>query len=110
MSGLIIYEEDYAGETALLIRVPKKGLGGGIIQARAGGILKFGGRRESRKGKGRKRKAPQACRLEQEAARRVGTLREGDLEATWTLRKGPCFGGFLSGRQPRGAVPPPQGA
>lgn len=42
MSGRIIYEEGYAGETALLIRVPKKGLGGGIIQATAGGILKFG--------------------------------------------------------------------
>lgn len=28
LSGLIIYEEGYAGETALLIRVPKKGLGG----------------------------------------------------------------------------------
>ena len=28
MSGRIIYEEGYAGETALLIRVPEKGLGG----------------------------------------------------------------------------------
>lgn len=28
LSGWIIYEEGYAGETALLIRVPEKGLGG----------------------------------------------------------------------------------
>ena len=28
LSGRIIYEEGYAGETALLIRVPEKGLGG----------------------------------------------------------------------------------
>ena len=58
MSGRIIYEEGYAGETALLIRVPEKGLGwgGGIIEARAGEILKFGRSRKSRKGKGRRGK------------------------------------------------------
>lgn len=59
LSGRIIYEEGYAGETALLIRVPEKGLGGGgIIEARAGGILKFGSRRDSRKGKKKKAGAP----------------------------------------------------
>lgn len=64
LSGWIIYEKGYAGETALLIRVPEKGLGRGIIEARAGGILKSGGRRESRKGEGRKRKQePPACGL-----------------------------------------------
>lgn len=75
MSGRIIYEEGYAGETALLIGVPEKGLvGRGVIEARAGGILKFGDRRESREGKGRKRKrAPQACRLEPDAALGAGT-------------------------------------
>lgn len=101
MSGRIIYEEGYAGETALLIRVPKKGLGGGNNPGDSRRDSEVWGRRESRKGKGRKRKqAPQACRLEQEAARKAGTLREDDLEATGTLRKGPCFGRFLSGRQP----------
>lgn len=79
------------------------------METRVGGILKFGGRKENRKGKGRKRKqAPQACRLEQEAARGAGTLREGDLKATWALSKGPCFGGCLSGGQPGRAVPPPR--
>ena len=61
---------------------------------------------EGTAGKGRKRKqAPQACRLEQKAARGAGTLREGDLEATWTLRKGPGFRGFLRGGLPGRAVP-----
>lgn len=65
---------------------------GGIIQARAGEILKFGAKREG-KGKKRKRKrAPQVYRLEQKAARAAGTLTEGDLEATWELRKRQCFG------------------
>ena len=57
-------------------------MGGGIIEARAGEILKFGRSRKSRKGKGRRGKkkkkrkqAPQACRLEQEAPRGAGTLR-----------------------------------
>lgn len=44
-------------------------------------------------------------RAEQEATLRAGTLREGDLEANWALRKGPYFGGFLSRGQPERAVP-----
>lgn len=78
---------------------------GGIIQARASEILKFGAKREG-KGKKRKRKrAPQAYRLEQKAARAAGTLTEGDLEATWELRKRQCFGAFLSGGQSGRAMP-----
>lgn len=109
MSGRIIYEEGYAGETALLIRVPEKGLGwgGGIIEARAGEILKFGRRRKSRKGKGReggkKAGAPSVQAGTGGASR--GWNFEGDLEATWAHRKGPCFGGCLSVGQPERAVP-----
>ena len=108
LSGRIIYEEGYAGETALLIRVPEKGLGGGNNRGESRRDSEVWGQEgeQERKGKGRKRKqAPQACRLEQEAARGSGTLRVGDLEATWEHRKGPCFGGFLSGGQPERAVP-----
>lgn len=54
---------------------------GGIIEARAGRILKFGGKRREEEKKKKKAGSP-AYRMEQEAARGAGTLREGDLEAT----------------------------
>ena len=84
---------------------------GGIIEARAGEMLKFGRRRKSKKGKGRsrgvgkKKKAGAPSVQAGTGGASRGWNFEGDLEATWALRKGPCFGGCLSVRQPERAVP-----
>ena len=85
LSGRIIYEEGYAGETALLIRVPEKGLGGGDHRGESWRDAEVWAQEEEQERKGKKKgggekkkkrkQAPQACRLEQEAPRGAGTLR-----------------------------------
>lgn len=68
LSGRIIYEEGYAGETALLIRVPEKGLGG-HNPGESRRDSEVWGQEEEQERKGEEKKAaPQARRLEQAAA------------------------------------------
>lgn len=57
LSGLIIYEEGYAGETALLIRVPEKGLGGGNNRGESRRDSEVWGQEGEQERKGKKKKA-----------------------------------------------------
>lgn len=97
MSGRIIYEEGYAGETALLIRVPEKGLGGhNPGESRRDSEVWGQEEEQERKGEEKKAGAPSA-QAGTGGGSGAGTVRESDPEATWALRNRPCFGGFLNG-------------
>lgn len=72
MSGRIIYEEGYAGETALLIRVPEKGLGGGDHRGESWRDAEVWAQEEEQERKGKKKGGGEKKKKESRRPKRAG--------------------------------------
>lgn len=72
LSGRIIYEEGYAGETALLIRVPEKGLGGGDHRGESWRDAEVWAQEEEQERKGKKKGGGEKKKKESRRPKRAG--------------------------------------